>query len=228
MKKQIAGIEVDLQRKRVKHLRLTVSTLDGSVRVSAPWFVGDEEIEAFVTSKRDWILSHQARARERKQSAEPTGCMGERISLLGRDYPLSVKPVSKDFGVTLLERELLLCVPKDCSQEKKAAMLKDWQRAFLAEHVAPLIAKWEGITGLQASGWQIRDMKTRWGSCTITTGRIRLSLRLVALPSECLEYVILHELAHLRVSGHGREFYDLIGSFMPDYRERIQRMKDRR
>lgn len=228
MKKQIAGIEVELQKKKVKHLRLTVSALDGSVRVSAPWFVGDGEIEAFVASKRDWILSHQARAWEQKRLTEPTDCAGERIALFGKNYLLSVQSVDKNFGVTLLEEEILLCIPEACTSEKKAAMLKDWQRAYLAQCAAPLFAKWEKITGLYSSGWQIRDMKTRWGSCTPKTGRIRLSLRLVGLPIECLEYVILHELAHLRISGHGRDFYSLISSYMPDYRERVRKMKDRR
>lgn len=228
MIKEIAGIKVEIQRKSVKHLRLSVSSEDGSVRVSAPRFLSEAEVEAFVTSKLAWIVKHRARAKEQRRESICEYRSGDSVPLFGVSYPLRVEERSEDLGCTLSEGEILLRVPVDASQEKRKEILDAWYRQCLAERAKPLFVKWQERTALHCRSWQIRDMKTRWGSCTVGTGRIRINLRLATLPPDCLEYVILHELLHLRVAGHGRDFYDLLRYYMPDYGERIKGMKDRR
>lgn len=84
--------------------------------------------------------------------------------------------------------------------------------------------KWETIMGVHASGWTLRDMKTRWGSCTVSTGRIRLNTRLVFCPEECLEYVIVHELCHLIEPSHNQRFKSCMTKFLPDWKERKKKL----
>ena len=100
-------------------------------------------------------------------------------------------------------------------------------RARLAEAIPPLVARWESALGVQVSAWGIKRMKTRWGSCNTVTGRIWLNLELVRHPPECLDYVVLHEVAHLVERGHGDRFKALLAHHMPDWKARRQRLRHR-
>jgi len=98
--------------------------------------------------------------------------------------------------------------------------LKEWYRPILKAKIAELLPALEAQTGLYCSEWRVKDMKTRWGSCNITKKRIWLNLKLVQYPPECLEYVILHELIHLKVSNHSADFYAELDQYMPDWQMR--------
>ena len=93
------------------------------------------------------------------------------------------------------------------------------QRKKLRDKISELLPKWEAITGLYSSTWQIRKMKTRWGSCNIKTKKIWFNLHLAQTTNNCLEYIILHELLHLRVPNHGKDFKEQMDKYMPRWRE---------
>ena len=90
---------------------------------------------------------------------------------------------------------------------------------MLKAEVKKYLPKWERITGLQCSSWQSKYMTTKWGTCNTTTGKIWLNLQLAKKPIECLEYVILHELVHLRVRNHGSEFVAEMNRYLQNWRE---------
>ena len=92
-------------------------------------------------------------------------------------------------------------------------------REALAARITELLPKWESITGLYADSWHIRNMTSRWGSCNILKKRMCFNLQLAARPNDCLEYVILHELAHLKEAGHGPKFKAILDFYMPDWRD---------
>ena len=94
----------------------------------------------------------------------------------------------------------------------------------MKRQVLEYAGKWERVMGVHASGWTLRDMKTRWGSCTVSTGRIRLNTRLVYYPEECLEYVIVHELCHLIEPSHNQRFKSCMTKFLPDWKERKKKL----
>jgi len=98
--------------------------------------------------------------------------------------------------------------------------LKEWYRPILKAKIAEQLPALEAQTGLYCSEWRVKDMKTRWGSCNITKKRIWLNLKLVQYPPECLEYVILHELIHLKVPNHSADFYAELDQYMPDWQMR--------
>lgn len=100
-------------------------------------------------------------------------------------------------------------------------------RARMAQAIPPLVARWEQALGVRVSAWGIKRMKTRWGSCNTATGRIWLNLELVRHPPECLDYVVLHEVAHLVERGHGERFKALLSLHMPDWKTRRARLRHR-
>lgn len=102
--------------------------------------------------------------------------------------------------------------------------VKEWRRVVEA-CVPPLIAAWEPILGVKAGKLAYRNMKSRWGSCQPETGRICINVRLALYPPECLEYVVVHELCHLLVHGHGPAFHELMDRVMPDWRARRAKLR---
>ena len=102
--------------------------------------------------------------------------------------------------------------------------VKLW-RAVVQDCVPALVAEWEPILGVKAGKLAYRNMRSRWGSCQPSTGRICINVRLALYPPECLEYVVVHELCHLLVHGHGPEFQSLMTRVMPDWRKRRAKLK---
>lgn len=114
------------------------------------------------------------------------------------------------------------------AQENREDSLRDMAQrsvtpeelARLKEQIAYYAQKWEPVMGVHCVHWTIRDMKSRWGSCSVTKKTIRINLQLVKKPEECLEYVIVHELTHLLEPSHNERFHAYMRQFLPDYKER--------
>lgn len=104
------------------------------------------------------------------------------------------------------------------SNEKKHEIVEEWYREELKKAVPPLIAKWEPIIGVKVKRFFAQRMKTKWGSCRPDTGAIRFNTELAKKPPHCLEYILVHELIHLREPRHTAEFTRLLAEFMPRWR----------
>ena len=102
--------------------------------------------------------------------------------------------------------------------------IEQW-RAVVKACVPPLVAEWERILGVHVQKLDYRNMKSRWGSCQPTTGRVCINIRLALYPPECLEYVVVHELCHLLERGHGPRFHQLMDHFMPDWKQRRDKLR---
>lgn len=114
--------------------------------------------------------------------------------------------------------------PMAQAENASPEQVKQW-RTVIENCVPALIAAWEPILGVKAKTLAYRNMKSRWGSCQPSTGRICINVRLALYPPECLEYVVVHELCHLLVHGHGPEFKALMTSVMPDWRQRKAKLR---
>ena len=102
--------------------------------------------------------------------------------------------------------------------------VRTW-RAYVASFTPALIEQWEPVLGVKAGRVAYRNMSSRWGSCQPSTGRICINVRLALYPLECLEYIVVHELCHLRVRGHGPDFQQLMTSVMPDWKQRRAKLR---
>ncbi len=216
----VAGIEATLIRKSVKNLRVTIVPPDGEVRVSAPKLMPEALIRAFLTEKANWIRAHAERVKNAHSNEPKQYESGETLRLFGQVYPLFVLENQKKNSVALDAGRIVLSLHGDASKEKREAILNEWLRERLKAEIGHFLPLWSDYTGLVPSAWAVRDMTSRWGSCNTGTKKINLNLQLVHYPLICLEYVILHELCHIRVHGHGLEFKALLDRYMPDWKAR--------
>ena len=218
MKLFVEDIEIELIRKSIKHMHLYVLRPDGRVRITAPMRLSTERIIEFIASRTDWIRAQRVRIAAEPRIAPLTYSDGETIMIFGKPYILEVISSNKNNFSYLLGKAELYCKPSSTPEQRKAIVEKALRESLYAK-IKPLFEKWELITGLKASSYQIKKMKTRWGTCNTRTKKIWLNLELVHKSDECIEYVIMHELAHLRVSNHGKDFIAIMDYYMPRWKE---------
>ena len=226
MQIEISGIKIEIQKKNIKNLHLAVLPPDGKVRVSAPLHLSDESITMFIRTKLGWIKKQQAKFERQPRQSEREYVSGETLYLFGQQYFLRVEYSYKGNSVVLEGNEAILTVRKESTASQREAFVNEWYRSILKEKIEIYLPKWERITGLYCDSWQTKYMTTRWGTCNTNTGKIWLNLQLAKKPIECLEYVILHELAHLKVRNHGTEFVAILDQYMPYWRSIKKTLND--
>ncbi|RYU81851.1 M48 family metallopeptidase [Hymenobacter persicinus] len=223
----VDDLHVELVRKNIRSLRLTVYATDGRVRVAAPLRTPDEAIRAFVAARRAWIRKHQQQFEARPKLAVPEYVSGETHFYLGRPHQLHVQPAAGAARVVLMadDATLALYAPADSTREQREKALHAWYRARLKEQLPAVVAQWEPVVGVRADTWAVKRMTTRWGTCNIRARRIWLNLELIKHAPHCLAYVVVHELVHLHERLHNPRFWGLMDQFMPDWRAAQQLLK---
>lgn len=226
MQISIAGIPVEIVKKNIKNLHLSVLPPDGKVRVSAPLLMSDESIAVFVRTKIGWIKKQIEKFDSQPRQTERQYVSGETLYVWGKQYFLQVEYSYKGNALVLSGNRALLTVRKESTHVQRENYVREWYRVLLKQQVDRLLPKWEVRTGLSCSSWQSKYMTTRWGTCNTGTKKIWLNLQLAKKPQECLEYVIVHELVHTKVKNHGPEFIALMDLFMPYWRESKKLLND--
>ncbi|MDL2281279.1 M48 family metallopeptidase [Selenomonadales bacterium OttesenSCG-928-I06] len=212
----VENIEIEITRKKIKNIYLKVKNPEGKVTISAPRKITDDFILQFVNTKLDWIKNQQKSLKEQSGIKQNYFIKsGEIYKLWGNEYTLNI--IDSNFNKIELENNVLnFYVQKDLSQEKKKNLIKNWYKKQLTLIIFRLIPKWEKIMDVNLHSWTIRHMKTRWGSCNHKQKKITLNLSLVQRPIQYLEYIIVHELAHLKIRNHKKEFWDLVANYIDD------------
>ena len=226
MQIEISGIEIDVQKKNIKNLHLAVVPPDGRVRVSAPMHISDESIAMFVRTKLSWIKKQQEKFEKQPRQCEREYVSGETFYVFGQQYFLRVEYSYKGNSLVLEGNEAILTVRKESTSKQREAFVNEWYRSLLKDKIEIYLPKWEKITGLYCDSWQTKYMTTRWGTCNTNTRKIWLNLQLAKKPIDCLEYVILHELAHLKVHNHSKDFVAIMDQYMPYWRETKKMLND--
>jgi predicted metal-dependent hydrolase len=212
---------VRIIRSRRKTLSIEIRP-GGEVWVRAPQRLPASAIEQALTARQNWI---QRKISEVKEIPPlPTSrefLPGERFLYRGQEYPLSWSERKKP-ALTLEKGGFFLArsVGKDAS-EAFETWYRDEARRILTMRLAELSTQ----TGLYPERMRLSSARTRWGSCS-TNGTLSLNWRLILAPPEILDYVILHELSHIKVKNHSRAFWGLLETFLPDYRLRRKWLKD--
>lgn len=222
----IFNISVEVIRKNIKNLHLSVLPPDGRVRVSAPTQLTNEAITMFVRTKLGWIKKQQEKFQQQPRQSKRQYVSGETLYVWGKQYFLQVEYSYKGNALTLSGDKAILTVRKESSPKQRESFVNEWYRNLLKQEVAKYLPKWEKTTRLYCSSWQSKYMTTKWGTCNPTSKKIWLNLQLAKKPIECLEYVILHELAHLKVHNHDPEFTAILDKYMPYWREHKRRLND--
>lgn len=213
----LGGIVLDVIKKNIKHIHLSVYPPSGKVRISAPLRMDLDTLRVFAISKLGWIKQQQQKLRAQERETPREYLDRESHYVWGRRYLLTVTEKEAAQGVTLSASKLQLQVRPDATEAKKQAVLEQWYREQLKEAASPLIAKWEPLMGVKVSRLFVQRMKTKWGSCTPSCRSIRLNTELAKKPPECLEYIVVHELLHLLEPTHNHRFVALMDQFMPKW-----------
>ena len=224
----IAGIEIELIRKRVKNVNLRIHTPDGRVTVSAPRRTSEAFIADFVAAKAPWIRKQQARIAAMPPRPELTYTHGEEHAFLGHTYPLEIyaavgRPGAEfqSDGPAESPEEPRLVVharaPRDAAEIKRH--IDRAYRRELQQRLDVLVPEWEQRLGVKTTKIRIRAMKRKWGACRTRTGDVVFNLELAKHAPRAIEYLVLHELAHLIEASHNARFQAILTEHMPDWRE---------
>lgn len=224
----IEGIPVTIRKGRARTLRIYVYP-SGKTVVSAPHSVQDAVIYAFVKQKAGWINRKRAEfaaftAAEKEKTANAFRS-GEPFYFLGERYELAVKE-GKRFGLEILGREAIFTAPSGADFTRKSRAINAWYKKELIKILKPLTEEYENRTGLKSCGFNVRNMRTRWGSCNVKTGKITFNLQLAKTPANLIEYVVLHEISHIKIANHGASFKRLLSRYMPDWKERRKALNE--
>lgn len=220
-------IEYELTRKRVKNINIRVRA-DGTVGVSAPHRVTDQEVETILVSRGDFILGalEKFSALAQQGSGEPAYDQGEVVYFLGWKYPIRLQEGKKN-RAELAGDEILLQLRNPSSGELRKKTMEDFYKeqclaatTELCRRIHPYLEP----LGVPFPEIKVRSMISRWGSCKPSDERVTFAWQLVKAPVECVEYVVWHELVHFLHMDHSPAFYGCLEQFVPDWKARRKRL----
>lgn len=215
----VNGLPVQIVRKDIKNLHLGVYPPHGRVRVAAPLRLSDDAVRLAVIGKLGWIKRQRARFEDQPRESRREMVSGESHYFLGRRYRLRVAEHDGFPKVVVRNRFIELQVRPGSTDGKRKEVLERWYRHQLKQLIPPLIEKWQTTLGVALAEWGVKRMKTRWGTCNAEARRIWLNLELVKKPPQCLEYILVHELAHLLERHHNEHFIAVMDEHLPQWRQ---------
>ena len=234
----VAGIQIEIERKKIKHTHLAVYPPDARVHVSAPEELDERDIRSYVASKLGWIREQRRAILAQPRQARREYVSGESIYALGRRYRLWVVETSPHAakrrttkapirdrtqdhtreGVTISGTRLMLHVLAGASRDHRARIVESWQRALLARCIEEKLKVWCKKLDREPPTVEIRRMKTKWASCLRNKGKIAFNAALARVPPRCIEYIVVHELTHFEVANHSKPFVELMDERLPRWR----------
>lgn len=217
----VGDLEVEVVKKDIKNIHLGVYPPIGRVRLSAPESSDDEKIRLFIVSKIPWIRKNQRKFKDKERLTHPNFTSRESHYISGRRYLLEVDVNETNKNQLILgKNKIKLNLKETYTSEKRQEIFESWLRRNLRFRIEPILSKWENQMSLHCSEWKIKKMKTKWGSCNEEAKRLWFNLELMKVDDSCLEYVIVHELAHLKHKHHNKHFFNTLSKFIPDWEHR--------
>jgi predicted metal-dependent hydrolase len=216
----IGSVPVEVTIKPIRHLHLSVVPPDGAVRISAPQGMSPDHVRAYAIGKLGWIRRQQARLAAQPRESPRLVVERESHALWGQRLLLHIEEAKAAPRVEVQPTRLILVLRPGSSLEKRQRILAAWYRHELRQEAAARIEHWQQRLNVRINKLFVQAMSRQWGSCHPATRNIRLNTLLAQKPRACLDYIVLHELAHLRVPSHGDDFVALLDSLMPDWQER--------
>ena len=218
---------VNISYKKVKNIKLSISN-DGAINISSPIGVKEKEIYKLLESKKAWIQKHQQRISVNQKFDYEKYSLehGSVVYFLGREYAVQLIESKQN---VVIESDDVVSFHLNPSvldnREFKLELLEEFYRDRADIILNNLVAKYLKITNQEIERVTIKKTKTRWGSCNYVKKTINLNFNLLLRDIDAIEYVILHEIAHLTHPNHSREFYAYIHGYMPDWKTREKKLR---
>lgn len=216
---ELGDITISMAFKAIKNVHLTVLPPDGKVTLVAPLGTRPEVARAYAITKLQWIRQQQAMLNAQAREAPRQFVERESHHVWGRRYLMTVVEGEVKPHVKLDHKRITLSVRPGHDAAKRLEVMHEWHKSLLHAIVPKLIAKWEPKLGVKVSCYFLQRMKTKWGSCNHHAGNIRLNTELVKKPKDLVEYVVVHEMAHLLEPTHSEQFVALLDQHWPHWRE---------
>lgn len=193
-------VTVPVTRKRVRNLNLRVCP-NGALSASVPWHASKADAQAFLDARAGWI--EQSLERQVRRAADPGEMQG---SIVVWGHAVQASETGRDAA-------------------EMRQLTGELYRNTVKQALPAVAARYEKELGVHAARWSVREMKTRWGSCTPATGAIRINSQLAAYPPICLDAVVAHELCHLIEPSHNARFHALLDAACPENRTAMALLK---
>ena len=210
------AVEYELRRSRRRTIGFAVD--DRGLTVTAPRWVSTAEIEGALRERGDWILRKLVEWRAlaaRRAQFEIRWEHGAQVPFLGERLTIAVDPAHRG-PVTRRDDRLHVALPPGADSEQVRDSIQGWLQRQARAHYAVRIEHFAGQLGVAPKRWGLSSARTRWGSCG-ADGSIRLNWRLMHFPPDIVDYVICHELAHLKELNHGPRFWETVADLFPDH-----------
>lgn len=214
---KIADVTIEVVKKDIKNIHLSVNPPDGSVKLAAPLTASANVIRTFALAKLKWIRKNRNKMQSQEREKPRQFIERESHYLWGRRYLLHVIEGAEKTAILTHTKRITLKKRKSISFARLSQIFDQFYKDELLAVATPKILKWAKTLGVQQPRLEIRKMKTRWGSCNPRTSVIRLNSELAKRPKELLNYVILHEMAHLIERNHNQRYFDILDRHMPNW-----------
>lgn len=228
MKTTISGISIDIQKKNIKNMHLQVKPPEGHVVISAPLLMDDKAIEVYARTNLGWIKKQIEKFQKQSRSTKRQYVSGETIYIWGKQYFLVFIPDSRKNSFEIHGNDVHLSMRENSTVKQRENYVREQYRTLLKAEIEKLLPKWEKITGIYCDSWQTKYMVTRWGTCNTDKRRLWFNVQLAQKPIECLEYVILHELLHLKERTHNTIFVEYMDLYMKNWRMIRKELNEKR
>jgi hypothetical protein len=196
----------------------TIKVEEGVVIVVVPRLLTQERIKKLLNDKKNWIKQKIALHPQAKVAGEKQYVSGEAFSYLGRNYRLKVTE-GELTPIKLSQGRLTMSAPKDTSQPKMVKYaLTSWLKTRAELKLREKLIRYSLIVGVETNGYKVKSFQSRWGSCT-PRGRVDFNWKIIMAPNRVVDYVVVHELCHLKQHDHSPQFWKLVENIMPDYLE---------
>lgn len=247
----IEDIEVEVIRKRIRNIYISISSSTGAVKVSAPGYSSVKDIERFLFEKLKWIKKHRSKILTKPRKIKNSFVSGEKIELFGKKYTLNVLETSSKPKVFLNFDSIDMYIKKGMIFPERQKLMDKFYASKLEEIVPEYLKKWQKKIGIKVEKSLVksffqslfneikekevvinkpithsfRRMKSRWGSCHITDKKIVLNTELAKKSLRCIEYVTAHETFHFKERKHNQRFKSFMEKSFADWKKLEEELK---
>lgn len=212
------------ERKSTRIKRISIRVTPDKVRVSAPARASKREIQAFIEKNSEWILENWLKIQETilKPSLR---CYetGVKVPYRGKDLEIRILETDQKMISARYESQtdsLNIGVPKGISEEERQDVLREilekWFKMKARSVFLQKLDTWSQAMGVTYHQFRLKEQKTRWGSCS-SLGNINLNWRAIMAPESVIDYLVIHELSHLKFLDHSQDFWDYVARFCPEH-----------
>lgn len=216
--------EIIIKYKRIKNIYIRIKP-DLNIHVTAPKRVSKKYIKELVEKRKDWI-EERIETMQKKNVYDISLKKledGNEIFYLGKSYMLKIIKSRRE-NIILAGRIMYMYVNikndfQNSNKRKKELLLDIWYKKEAIKLFDELIKKYSSLMNLKVETFTVKKLKSKWGSCDIAKKHIVLNLELIKYPIHAIEYIILHELAHLIYPNHSKDFYNTVALYMPEWKK---------